>query len=236
MQSISLFVISSPPKKSWIPQTATLFSRQQLHSQNSGKGCLISITRNFISLSIPILHKQYRRIKAALKSLPIIIPPNMAQPTPKAGTTTPGAPNQTVQLTDRTARRQNALSTQYDSDPTSSEGSSSEEDSESESEDEQHTDRQANGTEASAKRTNSDSLPHISARSKPHIRSIKGDSEMLSKLNAFLPQIKSANEDLQKKIDAGTAEDLVLDNAEANGGRYIEMVCQCANHILIVVY
>lgn len=156
----------------------------------------------------------------------------MAQPTSKAGTTTLDAPNQTVELTDRTARRQNAPSTQYDSDQTSSSGSSSEEDSESEGEDEQHTDRQANGSEASATQTKSDSLPHISAHSKPHIRSIKGDSEILSRLNAFLPQIKSANEDLQKQIDDGTAEDLVLDNAEANGERYIEMVCWlCQSHL-----
>lgn len=47
---------------------------------------------------------------------------------------------------------------------------------------------------------------------------------MLSRLNAFLPKMKDANEDLQRQIEAGKAGDLVLDNADENGEQYIEMV------------
>ena len=54
---------------------------------------------------------------------------------------------------------------------------------------------------------------------------MKGDSELLSRLNAFLPKMKSANEDLEKEIEAGRVGDLVLDNADEGGEQYIEMVC-----------
>ncbi|CAG7992779.1 unnamed protein product [Penicillium salamii] len=146
----------------------------------------------------------------------------MAQPTAKSEAGTSEATPQTMNLTDRTASRQRAPSIQSDSDPTSSSGSSSE-DSESESEDEQQSDRELNGTGNSTTQTNSDSLPHIGGRPKPRIRRFKGGSGLMSRLNAFLPQMKTANEDLQRQIDAGNAGDLVLDNAEANGERYIEM-------------
>lgn len=53
---------------------------------------------------------------------------------------------------------------------------------------------------------------------------MKGDSELLSRLNAFLPKMKNANEDLQKEIEAGRVGDLVLDNADEGGEQYIEMV------------
>ncbi|CAG8943127.1 unnamed protein product [Penicillium salamii] len=146
----------------------------------------------------------------------------MAQPTAKSEAGTSEATPQTMNLTDRTASRQRAPSIQSDSDPTSSSGSSSE-DSESESEDEQQSDREMNGTGNSTTQTNTDSLPHIGGRPKPRIRPFKGGSGLMSRLNAFLPQMKIANEDLQRQIDAGNAGDLVLDNAEANGERYIEM-------------
>lgn len=154
----------------------------------------------------------------------------MAQPTAKSEAGTSEATPQTMNLTDRTASRQRAPSIQSDSDPTSSSGSSSE-DSESESEDEQQSDREVNGTGNSTTQTNTDSLPHIGGRPKPRIRRFKGGSGLMSRLNAFLPQMKSANEDLQRQIDAGNAGDLVLDNAEANGERYIEMVCWRKNCI-----
>lgn len=150
----------------------------------------------------------------------------MAQQTTKAESTNESAA-QTMNLTDRTAHRQRAPSIQAsDSDPTSSSGSSSEDDSESESEDEEHSDQEMNGTGESATQTKTDSsLPHIGGRPKPRIHRTNGDSGLLSRLNAFLPQIKNANEDLQREIEAGRAGDLVLDNAEDNGERYIEMVC-----------
>ncbi|KAJ5163806.1 uncharacterized protein N7500_005636 [Penicillium coprophilum] len=135
-----------------------------------------------------------------------------------------------INLTDRTApRRQRANSVQSsDSDPTSSSGSSSEDDSESEREDEQHSDREMNCIGESSNThahvpDPSPSLPHIAGRPKPRIHRMKGDSDILSRLNAFLPKMKDANEDLQKQIEAGKAGDLILDNADENGEQYIEM-------------
>ncbi|CAP81132.1 Uncharacterized protein C12orf45-like protein [Penicillium chrysogenum] len=136
---------------------------------------------------------------------------------------------QTLNLADRTApRRQRANSAQSsDSDPTSSSGSSSEDDSESEREDEEHSDQEMNGTTESTTHAHasdpSSSLPHIAGRPKPRIHRIKGDSGLLSRLNAFLPKMKDANEDLKRQIEAGEAGDLVLDNADENGEQYIEM-------------
>lgn len=153
---------------------------------------------------------------------------------PKATTRSEAAASnpspQTANLTDRTAPRpQRANSVQSsDSDPTSSSGSSSEDDSESEREDEQHSDEEMNSTRESTTHTpapdSSSSLPHIAGRPKPRIHRMKGDSGMLSRLNAFLPKMKDANEDLQRQIEAGKAGDLVLDNADENGEQYIEMV------------
>ncbi|KAJ5188872.1 hypothetical protein N7491_005193 [Penicillium cf. griseofulvum] len=137
--------------------------------------------------------------------------------------------SQSLNLTDRTAsHRQRARSVQLsDSDPTSSSGSSSEDDNESESEDEQHSDQEMNRTgESSTHAHSSDpssSLPHIAGRPKPRIHRMKADSEILSRLSAFLPKMRDANEDLQRQIEAGKAGDLVLDNADENGGQYIEM-------------
>ncbi|MCP6379874.1 NOPCHAP1/New4 family protein, partial [Klebsiella pneumoniae] len=52
---------------------------------------------------------------------------------------------------------------------------------------------------------------------------------LLSKLSAFLPQMKTANEDLQREIAAGRAKDIRLDEDDENeaqsDGQYIEMVC-----------
>ncbi|KAJ5384307.1 hypothetical protein N7517_002218 [Penicillium concentricum] len=134
-----------------------------------------------------------------------------------------------LNLTDRTAsRRQRANSVQSsDSDPTSSSGSSSEDNSESEREDEQHSDQETARTGESSTHANSSdpsSLPRIAGRPKPRIHRMKGDSDILSRLNSFLPKMKDANEDLQRKIEAGEAGDLVLDNADENGEQYIEMV------------
>ncbi|KAJ5361226.1 hypothetical protein N7541_002070 [Penicillium brevicompactum] len=147
----------------------------------------------------------------------------MATPTTIEDASTVGVASQTMNLTDRTANRQRASSIQSDSDPTSSSGSSSEEDSDSDDSDEHHSDHEMNGTKESTTQQTADSIPQIGGRPKPRIHRFKGDSDIMSRLNAFLPQMKTANEDLQKQIDAGNAGDLVLDNADGNGERYIEM-------------
>lgn len=87
-----------------------------------------------------------------------------------------------------------------------------------------------------------------------------GDSGLLSRLSSFLPQMKDANESLQKDIAAGTAGDIILDSSldirgsgdeddeeededmeKGEGGgegkwqrQYIEMVCLISLLYLVV--
>lgn len=150
--------------------------------------------------------------------------PNMVTPSTKDAAAAGDVAPQTMNLTDRTARRQRASSIQSDSDPTSSSGSSSEEDSDSD-DDEHHSDHGMDGAGESPAQQDADSIPQIGGRPKPRIHRFEGNSDIMSRLTSFLPQMKTANEDLQKQIDAGNADDLVLDNADGNGERYIEMVC-----------
>ncbi|KAJ5291379.1 hypothetical protein N7478_000630 [Penicillium angulare] len=107
-----------------------------------------------------------------------------------------------------------------DSDPTSSSGSSSDSSSEDDSSDDEqeniHHENQATSS------SNTSSIPNLSGRPKPRIRKMEGNSELLSRLSAFLPKMKSANEDLEKEIAAGRGKDVVLDEVEDNKD-YIEM-------------
>lgn len=68
----------------------------------------------------------------------------------------------------------------------------------------------------------------VQGRPKPRIRRLEADSSILSRVSAFLPQLKSANENLQRAIAAGGARDVILDEvdeeADEEGGQYIEMV------------
>ncbi|KAJ5127106.1 hypothetical protein N7448_007885 [Penicillium atrosanguineum] len=105
-----------------------------------------------------------------------------------------------------------------DDDPTSSSGSSSEESESDSSEDE---DEERNQTTAGAS-----TIPSIPHRPKPRIKpmKVKAGSDLLSRLSAFLPQMKEANDDLEKEIAAGRGKDIVLDDAdETDGKQYIEM-------------
>ncbi|KAJ5551235.1 hypothetical protein N7535_000822 [Penicillium sp. DV-2018c] len=153
----------------------------------------------------------------------------MPKSTTRAETAATGISPNTMDPTDRTAPQQQPVTSDQpsDSDPTSSSGSSSEDESDSESEDEEHSDQENNGAEQSRLhgRTaeTSSSLPHIGGRPKPRIHRINGNSGLMSRLNAFLPKMKDANEDLERQIAAGKAGDLVLDNADESGGQYIEM-------------
>lgn len=49
------------------------------------------------------------------------------------------------------------------------------------------------------------------------------EPDLLSRLSAFLPKLKSANEDLQREIAAGRGKDLQLDEVDQEEGQYIEM-------------
>ncbi|RAK79485.1 NOPCHAP1/New4 family protein [Aspergillus fijiensis CBS 313.89] len=77
------------------------------------------------------------------------------------------------------------------------------------------------------------SIPRIPALPKPNIHRIQQTPDLLSRLSAFLPQMKTANEQLERDIAAGRAKDIRLDDAmdedededggEEDGKRYIEM-------------
>ncbi|KAL4768582.1 hypothetical protein BDW60DRAFT_197147 [Aspergillus nidulans var. acristatus] len=71
-------------------------------------------------------------------------------------------------------------------------------------------------------------ITSLPARRKPDIRRIEQESSLLNRLSAFLPQMKSANEDLEREIAAGRAKDIRLDDVDEGSdgqrdGQYIEM-------------
>lgn len=114
--------------------------------------------------------------------------------------------------------------------PTSSSGSdSSEESSDEENDSENEEKGKPDGNEQ-------ETIPSITARPKPRIHRIKQNSDILSRINAFLPQMKNANENLQRELDAGRGKQIQLDHDEGYEGEgegegegkedqgYIEMV------------
>ncbi|GFF26793.1 hypothetical protein IFM58399_01520 [Aspergillus lentulus] len=111
-----------------------------------------------------------------------------------------------------------------DDDYTSSSGSDDDSDSDSGSDgDGEDEDQEADYSSDQASRAGS-SLPRISAQQKPRIHRMTKEPDLLSRLSAFLPKLKSANEDLQREIAAGRGKDLQLDEAEnQEEGQYIEM-------------
>ncbi|KAL5366357.1 hypothetical protein BJX96DRAFT_160808 [Aspergillus floccosus] len=67
-------------------------------------------------------------------------------------------------------------------------------------------------------------LPRIPARQKPRIHHVKRDGDLLARISAFLPQMKNANDALQREIEAGRAKELRLDEVDdQDEGQYIEM-------------
>ncbi|KAJ5902082.1 hypothetical protein N7495_002610 [Penicillium taxi] len=108
-----------------------------------------------------------------------------------------------------------------DDDFTSSSGSSSESDSEKSSDDEEDNSKHE---ESLTNSTAKSSIPSVPARRKPVIRKMNTNKDLMSRLSAFLPEMKNANEELEKEIAAGRGKDLVLDDADdADGKEYIEM-------------
>ncbi|GES59133.1 hypothetical protein ATEIFO6365_0003041300 [Aspergillus terreus] len=67
-------------------------------------------------------------------------------------------------------------------------------------------------------------LPRIPARQKPRIQHVERDGDLLARISAFLPQMKNANDELQREIEAGRAKEIRLDEVDdQNEGQYIEM-------------
>lgn len=117
-----------------------------------------------------------------------------------------------------------------DDDYTSSSGpSSSESESEddvSENEDEQMQDGDTTRTTSAPARVASSSIPSIPGRPKPAIHRMEGGSDLLSRLSTFLPQMKNANQDLEREIAAGRGKSMILDEVDDEDEKeYIEMVC-----------
>lgn len=119
-----------------------------------------------------------------------------------------------------------------DEDYTSSSGSDSDSDGDGDGDgdagsDDEHARRLEDGDGNAA--AAAAAVPHISGRAKPRIHRVQGDAGLVARLSAFLPQMKTANEDLQREIDAGRGMEWRLDEADENAeGRYIEMVCLLA--------
>lgn len=68
-------------------------------------------------------------------------------------------------------------------------------------------------------------IPYVPGRPKPRIYRVNQDSDILSRVSSFLPKLRSANEALQREIDAGRAKDVKLDEVDGDEeGQYIEMV------------
>ena len=117
--------------------------------------------------------------------------------------------------------------------PTSSSGSDSSVDS-SDEDDEENSDNEEQEKEKGTD-GKEETVPSLSARQKPRIHRIERNSDILSRITAFLPQMKNANESLQRELAAGRANEIQLDQNdggegegegedEESKGRYIEMV------------
>lgn len=112
-----------------------------------------------------------------------------------------------------------------DDDYTSSSGSSSEE-SEDEDSDDEDNDMviDSKPTFTKTETASGTSIPSITGRRKPQIHRMEGGSDLLSRLSSFLPQMKDANEKLEKEIAAGRGDAMMLDSVDDEKD-YIEMVC-----------
>lgn len=104
-------------------------------------------------------------------------------------------------------------------DPSSSDSSSVDSSSEDDDDEQEQEQKQQNQEENSA-------IPSIQPRQKPRIHRVEKNNDILSRISAFLPQMKTANEDLERELAAGRGKEVQLDDADEQGdGRYIEMVC-----------
>lgn len=117
--------------------------------------------------------------------------------------------------------------------PTSSSGSDSSVDSSDE--DDEDSDNEEQEKEKGTDGKEEETVPSLSARQKPRIHRIERNNDILSRITAFLPQMKNANESLQRELAAGRAKEVQLDHDEGgegegegedeeSKGRYIEMV------------
>lgn len=122
---------------------------------------------------------------------------------------------------------------------TSSSGSSlspsDEEDEEDEEGEEEEDDNGADDVASKAKEE-ADEITTVPGRPRPRIERPQ-QSELLSRISSFLPQLKAANEDLERRIAEGNAHDHILDDVpdDEHGDKpYIEMVCAYVSTTLVL--
>ncbi|KAL6234474.1 hypothetical protein BDW75DRAFT_163939 [Aspergillus navahoensis] len=90
-------------------------------------------------------------------------------------------------------------------------------------------DDEAQSEPAGGIKLDNEGITSLPARRKPNINRIEQEPSLLSRLSAFLPQMKSANENLEREIAAGRGKEIRLDDdvdEESDGqreGQYIEM-------------
>ncbi|KAL5002604.1 hypothetical protein BDV10DRAFT_104732 [Aspergillus recurvatus] len=97
------------------------------------------------------------------------------------------------------------------------------------SSDNEDDDDDAQSESAGGVNGDNEGITSLPARRKPNIHRIEQEPSLLTRLSAFLPQMKSANEDLEREIAAGREKEIRLDDdvdEEGNNqreGQYIEM-------------
>ena len=105
-------------------------------------------------------------------------------------------------------------------DPSSSDSSSVDSSSEDDDDDDEQEQQQKQRNQEE------DTIPSLQPKQKPRIHRVEKNNDILSRITAFLPQMKTANEDLERELAAGRGKEVQLDNADdQDEGRYIEMVC-----------
>ncbi|KAJ0415276.1 hypothetical protein BJY00DRAFT_318037 [Aspergillus carlsbadensis] len=162
----------------------------------------------------------------SVASHPVVTLPERSRADESARPAVTATGGREVLATSAAIGRKGASTTQDDDDDyTSSSGSSL---SSSSEEDDDDDDTHGEIARESGLSGDSDQITSLPARKKPNIRRFNNPPSLLSKLSAFLPQMKSANDDLEKEIAAGRSKDIQLDaeddeDDEHRNGQYIEM-------------
>jgi hypothetical protein len=69
-----------------------------------------------------------------------------------------------------------------------------------------------------------DAITFVTGKPKPQIQRLN-EPGLLSRVSSFLPQLRAANEDLQRKVTTGRSQDVIMDDVDKDiPGQYIEMV------------
>lgn len=116
-------------------------------------------------------------------------------------------------------------------DYTSSSGTSSSSSDEDDDDGEEDEDNGEEENQTQHTRNNTETIPYIPGRPKPQI-SRPANSDLLSRISSFLPQLQAANADIEQRLANGESlEDMILDDVKdakeeggEEGGQYIEMV------------